>query len=144
MKRAVIDASVILKWYLLDEVHGENALALLYEYVAGRLEILAPSLATYEVMNGLVIAGRRARFEEDAIATSIDSFMSLGIRFYDVSLFADKLIYYSLRYDRSVYDASYLSLADQEGVDMITADQRLYNSVKKDLPWVHWVGGVEK
>ncbi len=56
MKRAVVDASVILKWYLLDEAHGTQALALLQQCTAGELEILAPSLLTYELMNGLMIA----------------------------------------------------------------------------------------
>ncbi len=60
MKRAVVDASVVLKWYLPDETHGPQALVLLQQCAAGELEMLAPSLLTYELMNGLVIAGRRA------------------------------------------------------------------------------------
>ena len=56
MKRSVVDASVILKWYRLDEAHGAQALVLLQKCIAGELEILVPSLLTYELMNGLVIA----------------------------------------------------------------------------------------
>lgn len=140
MKRAVVDASVILKWYLLDEAHGSQALALLQQCTAGELEILAPSLLTYELMNGLVIAGRRARLDQDTISLSFSGFMSLGIRFYEVSLFADKVFQYCRLYGRSVYDSSYLALAEHEGVDLITADERLFNSVQKDLPWVRWIG----
>ena len=139
MKRVVVDASAILKWYLLDEAHGAQALALLQQCTAGELEILAPSLLTYELMNGLVIAGRRARLDQDTISLSFRGFMSLGIRFYEVSLFADKVFQYSRLYGRSVYDSSYLALAEQEGVDMITADERLFNAVQKDLPWVRWI-----
>ena len=140
MKRAVVDASAILKWYLLDEAHGAQALALLQKCTAGELEILAPSLLTYELMNGLVIAGRRARLDQNTISLSFSGFMSLGIRFYDISFFADKMLQYCLLYGRSVYDSSYLALAEQEGVDLITADERLFNSVQKDLPWVRWIG----
>ncbi len=140
MKRAVVDASVILKWYLLDEVHDMQALALLQQCTALELEILAPSLLAYELMNGLVIAGRRARFDQDAVSISFSAFMSLGIRFYDISLFADKILQYCRIYGRSVYDSSYMALAEQEGVDLITADERLFNSVQKDLPWVRWIG----
>jgi predicted nucleic acid-binding protein len=139
MKRAVVDASVILKWYLLDEAHGAQALALLQQCTARELEILAPSLLTYELMNGLVIAGRRARLE-DTISLSFKGFISLGIRFYDISFFADKMLQYCQIYGRSAYDSSYLALAEQEGVDLITADERLFNSVQKDLPWVRWIG----
>jgi predicted nucleic acid-binding protein len=128
MKRAVVDASVILKWYIPDEAHEEQALA-----------ILAPSLLTYELMNGLVIACRRVRLDQNTISLSFSGFMSLGIRFYEVSFFADKVLHYCRLYGRSVYDSSYLALAEQEGVDLITADERLFNSVQKDLPWVRWI-----
>jgi len=140
MKRAVVDASAILKWYLLDEAHGAQALALLQQCTAGELEILAPSLLTYELLNGLVIAARRARLDQNIISLSFKGFMSLGVRFYEVSFFADKVLEYCRLYGRSVYDSSYLALAEQEGVDLITADERLFNSVQKDLPWVRWIG----
>ena len=139
MKRAVVDASVILKWYLLDEAHGAQALALLQQCTAGELEILAPSLLTYELMNGLVIAGRRARLDQGTVSLSFKGFMMLGIQFYDLSFLADKVLQYSRLYGRSVYDSSYLALADQEGIDLITADERLFNRVQKDLPWIRWI-----
>lgn len=142
MKKAVIDASVILKWYLRNEAHGAQALDLLQQCAAGELEITAPSLLWYELMNGLTIAGKRARLDEDAVLLSFRGFMSLGIRFYDFSFFADKSLQYALRYGRSIYDASYLALAEQEGIDFITADERLFNSVQKDFPWVRWIGDV--
>jgi predicted nucleic acid-binding protein len=140
MKQAVVDASVILKWYLLDEAHGAQALVLLQQCTAGELKLLAPSLLTYELMNGLVIAGRRARLDQNTILLSFRGFMSLGIRFYEVSSFADRVPHYCQLYGRSAYDSSYLALAEREGVDLITADERLFNSVQKDLPWVRWIG----
>ncbi|MDZ4165860.1 MAG: type II toxin-antitoxin system VapC family toxin [Smithellaceae bacterium] len=140
MKRAVVDASAILKWYLLDEEHGAQAMALLEQCTAGELEILAPSLLTYELMNGLVIAGRRARLDQNTISLSFRGFMNLGIRFYECSFFADKMLQYCLLYGSSAYDSSYLALAEQEGVDLITADEKLFNAVQKELPWVRWIG----
>ena len=140
MKRLVVDASVILKWYLADEAHGEQALALLKQCAIGELEIIAPTLLTYELMNGLVIAGRRARIDGDAVALSFRGFLNLGIKFYDPAFFAHKAFLYARLYGRSLYDSSYLALAEQEGIDFMTADERLFNSVKKELPWVRWIG----
>jgi len=37
---------------------------------------------------------------------------------------------------------SYLALAEAEGIPLITADEGLYNTVKKDLKWVKWTGEV--
>jgi predicted nucleic acid-binding protein len=55
---------------------------------------------------------------------------------------ADKVLQYSRLYGRSIYDSSYLALADQEGIDLITADERLFNRVLKDLPWIRWIGNL--
>ena len=51
-------------------------------------------------------------------------------------------MHYCKVYHRSVYDASYLATADVEGVTMITSDEGLYNSIKKDLKWVKWLGDI--
>jgi predicted nucleic acid-binding protein len=40
------------------------------------------------------------------------------------------------------YDASYLAIADVEGITMITSDEGLYNTIKKDLKWVKWLGDL--
>jgi predicted nucleic acid-binding protein len=37
---------------------------------------------------------------------------------------------------RSVYDSLYIALAEREGCELVTADQRLYNSVKSQFPFV--------
>ena len=67
MKRAVLDASVILKWYLVDEDHGQPAIDLLERYLADDLEIIAPSLLEYEVINGLLVAQKHSRLPEEVI-----------------------------------------------------------------------------
>ena len=47
MKIAVVDASVVLKWYLPDEKYSHKALRLLDNYIADELDLLAPSLLEY-------------------------------------------------------------------------------------------------
>jgi predicted nucleic acid-binding protein len=140
LKRIVIDTSVILKWYLADEEHGQKALSILDKYVSNELDILAPSLLEYEVINGLIIAKRRGRIQEKKILTAIDGFISLEIKLINLSLYYPKVIHYSKVYNRSAYDASYLALADDEGISLVTADKGLFNVAKKDLKWVEWLG----
>ena len=136
MKRIVIDASVVLKWYLDDEDNGRSALSLLERYVSQELDILAPSLLGYEVMNGLAIAKKRGRIGEDKLKMAVQGFMDLEISQKHISSFYPKVIHFYNIYNLSAYDASYLALADEESIPLITADERLYNTVKKDLPWV--------
>lgn len=140
MRRVVLDASVILKWYLTDEEDGQKALGLLYQYVSNELEILAPSLLEYEVVNGLFVAQKRGRIKEEKLLTAIEGFIDLEIKLKNLSHFQSKMMHYCKVYHRSVYDASYLAIADVEGITMITSDEGLYNAIKKDLEWVKWLG----
>ena len=141
MKRAVLDASVALKWYLSDEDHGQAALDLLKRYLADDLEIIAPSLLEYEVINGLFVAQKRSRLREEVITAAVEGFMNLGIRTVGVSGLYPRMIYFCRTFNRSAYDAGYLALAEAERIPFITADEAHYNAVKKDLEWVKWLGG---
>jgi predicted nucleic acid-binding protein len=140
LKRVVLDASVILKWYLPDEEQGEEALDLLKRYISDDLEIIAPSLLEYEVINGLMVARKRTRLSDDAILSAIEGLGNLGIRFLGFSGQYARLIYFCNTYRRSAYDASYLSVAESEKIPFITADEALYKAVKKDLHWVKRLG----
>jgi len=142
LKRLVIDASVVLKWYLTDEEYGEKALNLLTKYISNELDFLAPSLLEYEVVNGLIIAQKRGRIKEEKILLAIDGFMDLKIKLKDLSQLYPRALYYCKIYNRSVYDASYLAIAESEGIAMITGDKRLYNAVKEELKWVKWLGDI--
>lgn len=140
MRRVVLDASVVLKWYLVDEEEGQKALDLLFQHTSNELEIIAPSLLEYEVVNGLFIAQQRGRIKEEKLITAIEGFIDLEINLVNLSTFHSKLTHFCKVYHRSVYDASYLAIADTEGIMMITSDASLYNTVKKDLKWVKWLG----
>ena len=143
MKQIVIDASVVLKWYLVDEEYSQKALGLLDKYISTKLGILAPSLLKYEVINGLIIAKKRGGIQENKILTALDGFISLEIKLINISLFYPKVLHYCKLFYRSAYDASYLALADEKNTPLVTADKSLYNAVKKDLKWVKWLGDYD-
>jgi len=45
------------------------------------------------------------------------------------------------RFNRpQAYDSHYLALAEILGLELWTADKRLYNTVESDLPRVKWLG----
>ena len=142
MKRIVIDASVVLKWFLDDEEYYQSALGLLNKYVSFELEIVAPSLLDYEVLNGLQIARKRGRIAQDKTIMAVEGFLGLEIEKKEISPLYSRIMYFSETYNLSVYDASYLALGDVEVIELITADRNLSNRVKKDLKWVKWLGDI--
>ena len=144
MNKLVIDASVVLKWFLRDEKYGDSAMSLLERFVRGEIELAAPSLLVYEVINGLVVAQRKGRIDEEKVLASISGFINLGIQFVDVAGLEARVQHFCRAYDRSAYDASYLAVAEQESLALVTGDERLYNSIKGKATWVKWVGESAK
>jgi predicted nucleic acid-binding protein len=43
------------------------------------------------------------------------------------------------QFNCSVYDAAYLTLAQDTGQALLTGDLRLYNAVHAHLDWVLWI-----
>ncbi len=140
MNQIVIDASVALKWYLDDEELGTKALNILTLYVSDNINLMAPSLIEYEVMNGLKIAQKRGRIDKKTIQAAIEGFFNLEIKVYNASHFSNKILDILSFFDISSYDASYLALAENEKAPFMTADKVLYNKVRKKLKYIKWLG----
>ena len=140
MNHVIVDASVALKWYLDDEDLGTKALNILNLYIANKINITAPSLIEYEVMNGLKIAQKRGRIDEDTLHTGIEGFFNLEITVFNASFFSDKVPDIVNAYDISSNDACYLALGEKEKTPFVTADKVLYNKVHKKLKYVKWLG----
>ena len=133
MKNVVIDASVVLKWYLADEEQGERALGLLDGFVKQKIGLLAPHLLLYEVLNGLLLAGRKGRLLQEQIDPAFEGFLALGILFKDPAPYYARIIQLGLERSITAYDGAYLALAEGEQVPMITADEKLIRLAGKGL-----------
>ena len=142
MNRSVIDASLVLKWYLADEEFGETSLRLLQRYLDDEIELLAPTLLEYEIMNALVYAQRKGRIEPENISLALEGFFDLGMDLAPVANLFPRILFFCQNYKCSAYDSSYLALAEAEGIDLITADRKLFATVKTDLKWVKWIGDL--
>mgnify|MGYP001121988079 CR=1 FL=1 len=71
-----------------------------------------------------------------------EGFLGLEIELKNMSSTFKKVLHFSELYNLTVYDSSYLGLASTEGIDLVTADEKLYDKVKKELPWVKWLGDI--
>ena len=82
-KRLVIDASVALKWRLRDEEATSQADTLLEDFLAGKLELLTPTLFDYEIANALRVAVTRQRLSEPDAAAALADFAQYTIVRYN-------------------------------------------------------------
>jgi len=127
MSVVVVDASVVIKWYL-PEVHGEAALRLL----DSPDEFIAPDHLFAETTNAVWKAVRRKELSaaeglniierlDDEVQIKLVSCQDLAVDAYEIAV----------SFGRSVYDAMYLALAVDRNTRLITADDRLYNALAK-------------
>ena len=103
MKVFVVDASVVLKWYLPDEQGVGQALSLLSGFVEGRLELHAPNLIDYEFVNAMWVAARRGRITVEDRDNAVDNFYNIEIIKADIKEFSDRLLKIATDHNRSCY-----------------------------------------
>ena len=137
MNTVVVDAGVLVCGFMADEPYMDEARLLANAFGQGRVMLIAPSLLPHEFTNSILKAVRRDRLSLCEALDIMGQFDGLSLLLYPV----DVLHAFGLaqQYGRTAYDAAYLALAEQEGVPLITADERLYNAVRKALPWVVWL-----
>ena len=135
----VADASVVLKWQLNDEDCILQATALRDDFYArGAVNVIAPHLLIYEMVNGIATAARRRRITQDKAIEALSNLMTLGVELREVELL--RVLEASLRYNLAAYDAAYLALAEAEKCDLWTGDRAFYQAMKGELSLVKWIG----
>jgi len=125
-RKAVIDASVVVKWFV-EEEYTKEALMLRDSYKEGLLDLIAPSLLPFEVLNALKYSGAFGEIELKEIANILES---LQITLYDLEgEYSSKTIMLAMRWGLTIYDASYVALAIAEKAPFYTADEKLLKKI---------------
>ena len=141
ISRCVVDASVAVKW-MIPEIHSGAALRVTGPDVAR----LAPEHILVEVVNALWNKARRGELLRTAAEGAVQRFLSLPFSFTPDRDVASAAFAIALDHGRTVYDGLYVALALREGCPLVTADLRLYNSLKDAFPetmlWVEDLPGV--
>ena len=138
----VVDASGALKWVLL-EADSDRAKSLLDRWTSEGKGIVAPALFTYEITNIVYRQVVTGKFTFDEAVQGLSELFSIGVQlrfseYEDISMQAMKIAHQF--HLPASYDAHYLALAKHEGCEYWTDDSRLWNSVKRTLNWVRWLG----
>ncbi len=128
----VIDASVIIKWFV-NETDSDAALALRDAHKSGETQLIAPDLLIYEVANVLL---HHPRFMENEIAKAVHSLYDIQLEIIvPTAELVQVAVHLASRHKLTLYDALYLGMARELGVELITADHKLQR--KANLPFVH-------
>ena len=136
----VVDASLALKW-VIEEPYSAEAHALLNRWRENRRALLAPALFLYEVTNALAKRMQRRQLTLEQSRERLQFFLESGPLLKQIGAIHPRALELMERFGLpTTYDAHYLALAESLRCECWTADERLWNSVKRELAWVRWIG----
>jgi predicted nucleic acid-binding protein len=124
--KTVIDASVVVKWFTKETGHAQAA-ALRDAHIHRNTTLAAPDLLVYEIANALRYS---PNLEASDVKLAVKSLNMLGVVLYPPSeKMISRAIDLSDKFSTTIYDASYIALAEELDTHLVTADNKL---VSKD------------
>jgi predicted nucleic acid-binding protein len=139
----VVDANVAAKWFLPadGETLADEALALLGQYAKEEVRFIVPDLFWAEFANVIWKAVRLGRLTKVSAAAALASLTQRNFPTVPSLRLLDSAFQIATAFERTVYDCLYVALAVYSKAQLITADERLANSLAARFP-VKWLGAV--
>ena len=130
MSEIVIDASVVVKWFI-EEIDSDKARFLRDKFIDGKIELTVPSLLYFEVLNALKYSQLFDQSELDDAGESLENYG------FNVITIKDEIRKHMIRvavdHEMSIYDASYLGLSIGLGKIYYTADEKIIKKLPSTL-----------
>jgi predicted nucleic acid-binding protein len=132
----VSDASIALKW-VLTEPDTARALRLRDDFDAGVVDLMAPDVFPAEVGHALAKAERRKIIPVGiGIVHLADVLRTLPRLYPSLPDLLPRAFEIASQYRIGVYDCLYVALAEREGCEFVTADDRLVKNLRGQFPFI--------
>lgn len=143
MSVVVVDASVGTKWFLPEngEAFSDEARALLDKYDKNEIQFVVPDLFYVEIASAIWKAVRVGRIPRAFADEALQLLTQREFATVPSLKLLDSAFPIAIAHGRTVYDSLYVALAMQIQTQLITADERLANSLAAHFP-VKWLGAI--
>jgi predicted nucleic acid-binding protein len=131
----VLDASVALKW-VLPETDTPKAVRLRTEFRQGVRELIAPDVFPFEIGHALTKAERQRLIAQGSGERKLISVLKVAPQLVPSLPLLRRAYRISSDARVGLWDCLYVALAEREGCDLITADQRMIRALQKDFPFI--------
>ncbi len=133
--RYVLDSNISLKW-VLTEADSDKARLLRTEFQNGIHELIAPDVFPVEVAHGLAKAERRGVIPQNDADRLLTNVLSSPPRFHPYLPMLKRALDIASPARIGVYDCLYVALAEREGCELLTADDRLVRTLQATFAFI--------
>jgi predicted nucleic acid-binding protein len=131
--RFVLDSNVALKWVLLES-GSDKARQLQADYQQQIHELLAPDIFPIEIAHALARSERRGIIAPAQGPIFLGSILASQPQLHPYIPLLWRAYAISSQARIGVYDCLYIALAEREGCDLLTTDDRLVRSLQPTFP----------
>ncbi len=135
MSDTVVDSSVVAKW-VLSEPDSPQAQRLIDEVALRGERLIVVDLALVEVTNAVWKWHHRKRITTDQARLFHDNLVLIPVHVEPARRLLLPALELAMKYDKAVYDALFVALAQDLGLPGVTADEPLYRAVSADFPQI--------
>jgi len=120
-QKKVIDASIAVKWFIKEE--GRKAAINLRDmHIREEIVLVAPELIILEILNSL----RYKNNDKEKLKEINENLIKIQIEIVPLNKFLmEKAIAAAVEYNLTIYDALYVAIAQINGIELITEDEKL-------------------
>jgi len=137
LNRYVVDANVVVKWLVPGALEAEADQ--LFQWILTQDgEAHAPDFLKLEVTQVLWKKWRANELLRSEVRLVMAELAALPLHLHHSSLLLADALEIACEFERTVYDSTYLALADVLDCEFISADKRLINAIRQS----NWSGSI--
>lgn len=131
----VLDSSVAFKW-AVPETDSDKAIRLRDNFRVAADELLAPDILLPELGHSLTRAERQKRIPVGSALTLLADVLSTAPHLHATGPLLLRACELSSKERVGMYDCLYVALAEHEGCELVTADNRLVRTLAPRFPFI--------
>ncbi len=135
MSDTVVDSSVAAKW-ILPEPDSPQADRLITEVAQKGERLIVLDLAFVEIANAIWKRYHRGLATLDESRQFLDKLLRSPVHVVPANRLLKPALEIAAKYDRAIYDALFVALAQDLGLSGVTADEPLCNAIHADFPQI--------
>jgi predicted nucleic acid-binding protein len=133
--RYVLDSCIAVKWFLA-EADSAKAIQLLDDFNRQIHELSAPDVFPVEIAHALSRAERRGLIQPPAGSQHLSDLLAYLPTLHASVTLLPRAYEISSQMRIGVYDCLYVALAEREGCELLTADDRMAQALKQTHPFI--------